>query len=137
MADKPKSRTAEETIKAAAEAYIAGDDERLYGVLDDTAHVLGSEQHDNWSSREQALSRLGPELERRRTVAGSVSGSLVDRAVTPDEVQESGDLAWWSGTGDLNVDGRYHRETTWTVVLSRENSDGEWKIAHSHFSIHH
>lgn len=136
MAEKTTASTAEETVKEAAEAYISGDEEKLYRLLADGVHVLGSEQQDNWRGRDEALSRLGSELERRRAAPGVVSGSLVDRAVTPDEVQESEDLAWWSGTGDLNVDGRYHREATWTVVLSREGSDGDWKIAHSHFSIH-
>jgi hypothetical protein len=134
-----RMKTPEETIREAAEAYVSGDDEGLYRLLDDNVHMLGSEQHDNWDSRERSLARLGPELERRRTVARSVSGSLVDRATTPDEVHQSGDLAWWSGTGDLSVDGSYHRETSWTVVLSRkpdEESGGEWRIVHSHFSIH-
>lgn len=51
--------------------------------------------------------------------------------------------AWWSATGDLEVDHAYHREASWTVVLRRESfseedfeQSGDWKIVHSHFSIH-
>jgi ketosteroid isomerase-like protein len=128
------AETPEETIKTAAEAYIAGDDEGLYRQLDDTVHILGSEQRENWDGQDQALRHLSKELEHRRAVPESVSGSLVDYALAPDLVHQRGDMAWWSGTGDLNLDGAYHRETSWTVVLSE--SEGDWKIVHSHFSIH-
>jgi hypothetical protein len=138
MADTP-----EETISAAAQAYIAGDEEGLMAQLDEHVRVLGSEQRDNWNGRETALGRLGSELERRRTIARSVGGSLLEQLEAP-EIQQNGDMAWWSGTGDLDVDGAYHRETSWTVVLrhesysedAHEQKGGDWKIVHSHFSIH-
>ncbi len=138
MADTP-----EETISAAAHAYLAGDDETLMAQLDEGVRMLGSEQRDNWSGRETALRRLGSELERRRTIAKSVGGSLLEQVEAP-EIQQNGDMAWWSGTGDLSIDGSYHRETSWTVVLKHQNyseddheqEGGDWKIVHSHFSIH-
>lgn len=138
------AETPEETIRAAARAYIEGDDEALFGQLAGNARVLGSEQRDNWHGRETAASALGPELERRRTMAMSVGGSLVDQ-IEGCTVQLIGDqAAWWSASGDLEVDGSYHRETSWTVVLAyegysedeHEQGGGDWKIVHSHFSIH-
>jgi hypothetical protein len=138
MADTP-----EETITAAAQAYIAGDEEALMAQLDEQVRVLGSEQRDTWNGRDMALGRLGSELERRRTIAKSVGGSLLEQLEAP-EIHQNGDMAWWSGTGDLDVDGAYHRETSWTVVLryesysedAHEQKGGDWKIVHSHFSIH-
>ena len=130
--------TPEETIKAAAVAYIAGDEDGLHQLLDDSVRVLGSEQRDNWDGRDRALRRMGSELVRRRTIAKSVSGSLVEAVDALESVDQQEGLAWWSGTGDLDVDGVYHRETSWTVVLRRcgEEDDTDWKIVHSHFSIH-
>lgn len=138
MADTP-----EETIRVAAQAYIAGDDEAFMAQLDEQVRVLGSEQRDSWDGREKALRRLGSELDRRRTITKSVGGSLLEQ-LDVLEVNQNGDMAWWSGTGDLNVDGSYHRETSWTVVLTYQNyseddheqEGGDWKIVHSHFSIH-
>ncbi len=138
MADTP-----EETISAAAQAYIAGDEEALMAQLDEGVRMLGSEQRDNWTGRETTLRRLGSELERRRTIRESVGGSLLEQLETP-EIHQNGNMAWWSGTGDLTVDGSYHRETSWTVVLRHQNyseddyeqKGGDWKIVHSHFSIH-
>lgn len=138
MADTP-----EETISAAAQAYIAGDEEALMAQLDEGVRMLGSEQRDSWTGRETALRRLGSELERRRTIRKSVGGSLLEQLEAP-EIHQNGDMAWWSGTGDLTVDGSYHRETSWTVVLRHQNyseddheqKGGDWKIVHSHFSIH-
>ncbi|HUG33091.1 MAG TPA: nuclear transport factor 2 family protein [Acidimicrobiia bacterium] len=137
------ANTPEETIRVAAQAYIAGDEEAFMAQLDEQVRILGSEQRDNWSGREKALRRLGSELERRRTIKRSVGGSLLEQLEAP-EIQQNGDMAWWSGTGDLNVDGSYHRETSWTVVLRYQNyseddheqEGGDWKIVHSHFSIH-
>ncbi len=137
------AETPEETISAAAQAYIAGDDEALMAQLDEGVRVLGSEQRDNWNGREKALRRLGSELERRQTMARSVGGSLLEQLESA-EIHQHGEMAWWSGTGDLNIDGAYHRETSWTVVLRYENysedaheqKGGDWKIVHSHFSIH-
>jgi ketosteroid isomerase-like protein len=138
MADTP-----EETINAAAQAYIAGDDEALMAQLGENVRVLGSEQRDNWDGREKALRRLGSELDRRRTIARSVGGSLLEQLESP-EIHQHGETAWWSATGDLNIDGSYHRETSWTVVLryekcsedAHEQKGGDWRIVHSHFSIH-
>ena len=138
MADTP-----EETIRAAAQAYIVGDDEGLMSQLHEAARVLGSEQRDNWNSRELAGHGLARELERRRTFAKSVGGSLLDQ-IESCGVQMIGDTAaWWSATGDLEVDHTYHRETSWTVVLRYDDyseddheQGGDWKIVHSHFSIH-
>ncbi|HJQ76322.1 MAG TPA: nuclear transport factor 2 family protein [Acidimicrobiia bacterium] len=136
--------TPEETIRAAAQAYVAGDDEGLMSQLAERARVLGSEQRDNWHGREAAARRLAPELERRRTIDKSVGGSLIEQIGTC-EVERIGDeAAWWTASGDLEVDGAYHRETSWTVVLSFEGysedshdqAGGDWKIVHSHFSIH-
>lgn len=131
--------TPEETIKAAAVAYIAGDEDGLHQLLDDSVRVLGSEQRDNWDGRDRVLRRMGSELVRRRTIAkGGVSGSLIEAVDALESVDQQEGLAWWSGTGDLDVDGAYHRETSWTVVLRRcgEEDDTDWKIVHSHFSIH-
>lgn len=130
--------TPEETIKAAALAYIAGDEDGLHQLLDDGVRVLGSEQRDNWDGRDHVLHRMGRELERRRTLANSVSGSLIEAVDALESVDQQAGLAWWSGTGDLEVDGAYHREASWTVVLRRwgEEDDSEWRIVHSHFSIH-
>lgn len=137
------AETPEETIRAAAQAYISGDEEALIGQLDDGVRVLGSEQRDKWNGREKAVQRLAPELERRRTLAKSVGGSLLEHLESP-EVHQNGDMAWWSATGDLDVDGSYHRETSWTVILqyesysedAHEQTGGDWRIVHSHFSIH-
>jgi hypothetical protein len=133
MADTPA-----ETIRAAAMAYISGDEDGLNELMDDGVRVLGSEQRDNWDGREKALRRLSPELGRRKTIANSVSGSLIDAVTSLESCDQQEGLAWWSGTGDLDVDGAYFRETSWTVVLRRcdEESDSDWKIVHSHFSIH-
>lgn len=137
------AETPEETIRAAAQAYVAGDEDAFNAQLDDSVVVLGSEQRDHWKGRERALGRLERELERRRTIAKSIGGSLLEQLEVV-EANRSGDVAWWSATGDLSVDGSYHRETSWTVVLRYENysedeheqKGGDWKIVHSHFSIH-
>ncbi len=137
------ANTPEETIRVAAQAYIAGDEEALMAQLDEGVQMLGSEQRDNWQGREKALRQLGSELERRRTIKRSVDGSLLEQLDAP-EIHQTGDMAWWSASGDLNVDGSYHRETSWTVVLRHQNyseddheqQGGDWKIVHSHFSIH-
>lgn len=129
--------TPEETITAAAEAYIAGDNATLERQLSPNVRIIGSEQRDNFDGRDFAFQRLGKELERRRKY-NSVGGSLVDAARAPEDVHETGDLAWWTASGDLNVDGTYHHETTWTVIMSRSGDDegGDWEIIHSHFSVH-
>jgi hypothetical protein len=129
--------TPEETIRAAAEAYVAGDDHGMEDQLGEGVRILGSEQRDNFGGRDHALQRLGAELERRRKF-DSVGGTLVENAMAAEGVVQSGDMAWWSVSGNLNVDGTYHNETSWTVVLSRagDESGGDWRIVHSHFSIH-
>ncbi|HWL48308.1 MAG TPA: nuclear transport factor 2 family protein [Acidimicrobiia bacterium] len=129
--------SAEETIRAAAEAYIAGDADSFSEQLHEDARVLGSEQLDYWSSREGAMEGLGNELVRRQAAVGTVTGSLIDQALACEGVNEMGDVALWSTTGDLEIDGYYHRTASWTVVLHRTvESEVEWKIVHSHFSIH-
>jgi hypothetical protein len=130
--------TPEETIRAAAQAYIAGDEDGLRQLLDEGVRVLGSEQRDNWDGRDHVLQRMGKELGRRRNIELSVSGSLIDAVDALESVDQQAGLAWWSCTGDLDVDGAYHRETSWTVVLRRwgEEDDSDWRIIHSHFSIH-
>ena len=130
--------SAEETIRAAAEAYLSGDSESFSGFLDDDARVLGSEQRDVWSRREDVMDALGSELERRQSIKDSVSGSLVEHIRECVGVREMGDVALFSTTGDLEIDGYYHRKASWTVVLHRghETTSDDWKIVHSHFSIH-
>ncbi len=127
----------EQTIRAAAEAYIAGDAESFSEQLDENALVLGSEQLDYWSNREGAMEGLGTELMRRQAAVGTVTGSLIDQVLECEGVNEMGDVAVWSTTGDLEIDGFYHRTASWTVVLHRTvDTEDEWKIVHSHFSIH-
>jgi ketosteroid isomerase-like protein len=81
---------------------------------------------------------MGKELRRRRNIELTVSGSLIEAVDALESVDQQAGLAWWSCTGDLDVDGAYHREASWTVVLRRwgEEDDSEWRIVHSHFSIH-
>ena len=82
------------------------------------------------------MSGLGVELERRQAAVGTVTGSLIDHVSECAGVNEMGDVALWSATGDLEIDGYYHRKASWTVVLNRADTEAEWKIVHSHFSIH-
>lgn len=130
--------SAEETIRAAAEAYLAGDAESFGEFLHEGARVLGSEQRDVWSTRNDVMNSLRPELERRQSMRDSVSGSLVEHIRECVGVREMGDTALFSTTGDLDIDGYYHRKASWTVVLERngEKTGDDWKIVHSHFSIH-
>lgn len=129
--------TPEATIKAAAEAYIAGDNDSLERQLAREVRIIGSEQRDNFNGRDLAFQRLGKELERRRKY-NSVGGTLVDAAMAAEDVHEIGEMAWWTGSGSLNIDGTYHNETSWTVIMIREGDekDGNWEIVHSHFSVH-
>lgn len=129
--------TPDATIRAAAEAYMAGDEEELFRQLADDVRVLGSEQLENWMGTREARHGMTAELARMRPDGpGSVGGSLVERALNPEvrEVQQSHDMAWWSVTADITLDGRYYQEASWTTVLRRHDKD--WKIVHSHFSIH-
>ena len=138
MSEAPESSSAADTIRAAAEAYISGDVDALSGYLHEGARLLGSEQRDQWGGREEIVSGLEPELSRRRLMPDSVSGSLVDQIRECSDVNEIGDVALWSTTGDLDIDGYFHNKASWTVVLNRQAKDskGDWKIVHSHFSIH-
>ena len=131
-----KVGSAQETIRAAAEAYITGDADSFSEHLHENARVLGSEQRDYWSDREGAMHGLGTELERRQGAVGTVTGSLIDHVRECEGVNEMGDVALWSSTGDLEIDGYYHRKASWTVVLHRVDTGDDWKIVHSHFSIH-
>jgi ketosteroid isomerase-like protein len=128
----------EDTIRAAAEAYLSGDGESFAAYLHDEARVLGSEQRDVWGTREEAMNALGRELERRQSFKNGVSGSLIEHIRECVGIREMGDTALFSTTGDLDIDGYYHRKASWTVVLRRseEKTGGDWKIVHSHFSIH-
>ncbi len=131
------AETPDATIKAAAQAYVAGDEEGLFRQLDDGVHVLGSEQLENWKGQEEARHGMTTELRRVKSDGpGSVGGELVERALNPEarEVQQSEDVAWWSTTADITLDGSYYKEASWTTVLRRHDKD--WKIVHSHFSIH-
>jgi len=83
------------------------------------------------------MNGLGTELDRRQAAVGTVTGSLIDHVRECEGVNEIGDVALWSSTGDLEIDGYYHRKASWTVVLHRTvDTEDEWKIVHSHFSIH-
>ena len=130
--------TAQDTIRQAAEAYLAGDQQGLYDQLHENARVIGSEQRDMWSDREEATRELARELDRRRATSGSVRGGLIDQIQECEGIREMGDVATWSTTGDIELDGYYHRRASWTVVVTREHGkdEGDWRIAHSHFSIH-
>lgn len=130
--------TAQDAIRQAAHAYLSGDQDGLYEQLHENATVIGSEQRDLWSDREEATRELAPEMDRRRATSGSVRGGLIDKIEECEGVREAGPVAVWSATGDIELDGYYHRRASWTVVVSRqeEKSDGEWQIVHSHFSIH-
>lgn len=130
--------TAQDTIRQAAEAYLGGDADALYEQLHENARVIGSEQRDLWSHREEAVRELGPELGRRRATSGSVRGALIDQISECEGVREVGDFAFWSATGSIELDGYRHPLASWTVVVSREpeTSEGQWRIMHSHFSIH-
>ena len=130
--------TARDTIRQASEAYLGGDSDALYQQLHENVRVIGSEQRDVWSDRHQAVGELGPELERRRATSGSVRGSLIDQISGCEGVEESGDVAFWSTTGSIELDGYQHPRASWSVVVARdkEKSEGDWKIVHSHFSIH-
>jgi hypothetical protein len=131
------AETPDATIRAAAEAYVAGDEDGLFEQMHDGVHVLGSEQLENWSGNEQARHGMRGELQRLLPDGpGSVSGELVERALNPEveDFQQSDEMAWWSVTADVTLDGRYYREASWTTVLARHAKD--WQIVHSHFSIH-
>lgn len=130
--------TPQETIRQAAEAYLAGDQQSLYDQLHENARVIGSEQRDMWSDREEATRELARELDRRRATSGSVRGGLIDQIHECEGIREMGDVAMWSTSGDIELDGYYHRRASWTVVVTRAGSKDEedWRIVHSHFSIH-
>lgn len=130
--------TPQDTIRQAADAYLAGDQDGLYQQLHMNARVIGSEQRDVWSDREEAIRELVPELNRRRNTSGTVRGGLIDQIQECEGLREAGNVAVWSTTGDIELDGYYHRKASWTVVVSRddEESEGEWRVVHSHFSIH-
>lgn len=131
------TETPDATIRAAADAYVVGDEEGLFQYLHDGVRVLGSEQMENWLGTEEARYGMTGELTRLRPDGpGSVSGGLVELALNAEvrDIQQTDDVAWWSATGDLMLDRRYYREASWTTVLMRD--DKGWKIVHSHFSIH-
>jgi hypothetical protein len=127
------ARTPEATIRAVTEAYLGGDVAVFTEQLDDEFHGHGSEQGEYWTSRDEAL---------QRTLAGEVSrvpknppsGELVELAKRAQCVNEIGEVAWFSCSGTLHLDGVDHEQASWSTVLRRR--DGDWKIVLSHFSIH-
>ncbi len=141
-AKAPKEDIAAATaaIKATAEAYLEGKKTALADRLHDKVHVLGSEQGEDWPDLPNAMLGLDGELNRiwAAKVAKKeiVTGALVAAAKNPKQVQVLDNVAWWSGTGALRLEQRNHAMSSWTVVLNREGEGGEWKIVHSHFSIH-
>jgi len=132
---------AADVIIAAAKAYVDGDSDGVRGYLHDDVRLLGSEQGEDWSGVDAVMTGLGLELKRLAAGhqglrgGGKADGVLVRKAksVPNEEVQVIGDIAWWSFTGQMDLDERYHHKTSWTVVLNRVGED--WKIRHSHFSI--
>lgn len=127
-----------ERIGKAAYHYEAGSED-LYDLLHERAHVLGSEAGEDWRGKAVAAANLGTELRRIRDKRQRVAGALLEFAKNPDPAEiglsNEGDVAWWTTTGNLVLDDEFHSQTSWTVVLSKDKA-GEWKIAHSHFSIH-
>lgn len=133
MSGSPK-----DTIRAAAQAYLSGDVRTFSEQLHENVQVIGSEQLDQWSNRAELISGLEPELQRRQVMPGAVGGTLIDQIQECEGVNEMGPAAFWSTSGTLEIDGYRHHRATWTVVLQRDDgsAEGDWKIAHSHFSIH-
>ena len=122
------AHTPEHTIEEATRAYREGDAATLSRLLADDVRVLGSEWGDDWQGREQADEHLAGELALRR----SVSGPLVEAPFTVD-TSDDGNMAWSSRKGRLYLDDKVY-EASWTTVLRKDKED--WKIVHSHFSIH-
>lgn len=124
--------TPEETIQMAADAYMAGDTEALREQLHEHVRIHGSEWDDYWNDRDTALLGMTSELARHLEI-GNFEGSLVDFELHPITVNAVEEMAWSSRKGRLVVDGRIY-EASWTCVLRLV--DDEWRIIHSHFSIH-
>jgi hypothetical protein len=142
--DYPSGSGPESTIKRAITAYRTGNEADLTSLLHEDARLVGSEHFDNWRGPENARRGLSSELARHKDrfdsrVAGGesrpeahISGSLLD--LDDLEVTQAGEVAWAVLRGSLEIDGRHYPDTTWSVVLRGDGDD--WKIAHSHFSIH-
>ena len=135
------SEAIQAAIRAVAEAYMTGDGESLQVHLhEERLGVHGSDQGDHWRGRGEVREGLRSELRRHREALdgseGNVRGSLVDFDGRPTRVNVSGDgdMAWSFRTGDLTIDNEYYGDTSWTTILERD--EGDWKIVHSHFSIH-
>ena len=120
-----------------AEAYLAGEEDFVTSYLHDRVHVLGSEANESWRGHYDAEAGLQQELADLRTKRRTVGGELVEAALEPlaADVKVRGDVAWWSYTGDIKLHGESEQESSWSVVLER-NHNGEWKVVHSHFSLH-
>lgn len=132
MADTP-----EETIRMAADAYMAGNADGVAEQLAENVRIHGSEREDYWNGREAALYSLSNELARhsaRPNPGDRFPGSLVDFETQPIEVEAVEEMAWSSRKGSLEVDNETY-EASWTCVLRR--GDDGWRIVHSHFSTHH
>lgn len=134
---------ARDVIQAAALAYLEGDAGFVANHLHPNAHVLGSEQGEQW--RGHAAAKEGLKGELGRIAAGEaakdpiVMGTLVTRAknARPSDVDVYGNnTAVWSATGTLTLEQRTHQEASWSVVLNRSNEKAKFQIVHSYFSIH-
>lgn len=136
------NQTAAGAIQGAATDYQHGDENFVNSHLRDNVQVVGSEKGEHWKSREAARPILAAEMQQIKAETRSVGGPLVEaaKAVTAGDVTERGNIAWWAETGEIDLKApgdavpERHEQATWTVAL--EQIAGDWKIVHSHFSIH-
>lgn len=128
------ARTPEATIRAVTEAYLGGDVAVFTDQLDEEFHGHGSEQGEYWTSRDEALQRTLANEVRQVSPKNPPSGELVELAKRAQCVNEIGEVAWFSCSGGLVLDGEDHQQASWSTVLRRR--DGDWRIVLSHFSIH-
>ena len=128
------AETPEAAIQAVTEAYLGGDLDGFTEQLDDEFHGHGSEEGEYWRGRDDALETTLAEEVRQVPDGGPPSGQLVELAGQAEGVNELGEVAWFSCSGDLHLDDEYHPQASWSTVLRRR--DGDWRIVLSHFSIH-
>ncbi len=124
-------------IANVAKAYVAGEEDFVTSYLHPRVHVLGSEADESWRGHYDTEAGLHEELADLRAKRRTVGGELVEAALEPPEadIKVRGDVAWWSYTGKINLHGESEEQSSWSVVLER-NHGGEWKVVHSHFSVH-
>ena len=127
------AETPQETIQKAAEAYIAGRAGDLSAQLAEGARVRGSHRTDRWDDARSAVEGLGDELRRRD--GQNVAGPLVNFEEQPVDIRGEGDVVWSSRTGSISIDGVEIEGATWTTIVEKQKDD-DWRIVHSHFSIH-